>query len=164
MDTLSEGPEIQVMWCSFLPALTRALVSSHGPVIEIGIGHFSTPVLHEYCEASRRKLISVESDPVWAKALKDVYESPFHEFVIGEYCHVLPELAKGTYGVVFIDNSPGGSGRSIPFTQFYHQTEFIVVHDYHLENSQQIDPILWAYKAKKIVYSTYNPPTLLAYR
>jgi hypothetical protein len=44
-------PELEagLKWGSHLPSLAACLASSRGPVIELGVGHFSTPFLHAYC-------------------------------------------------------------------------------------------------------------------
>ncbi len=162
MSTLQEGPEVQAMWCSWLPALTRALVESTGPVLEIGVGHFSTPFLHEYCDATKRHLVSVEADAEWGFKFAEMFRSDNHEVIVQDYAFILPILDR-KFGLVFIDNSPGGAGRSIPFRQFIQTGAKVVVHDYHLENSDAIDPIIKEFNANRIVYDKYRPPTLLSY-
>lgn len=152
----------EVAWTSWLPALGQALASSVGPVLEIGIGHFSTPFLHEYCQYSDRDLWSVEDNLNWAEELKNDYQSKHHSFCVGSYDDILPTLAKAVrlWGVVFIDNSPGGEARAKPFRLFLPQSKFVVVHDYHRENEEAIKPLLDNTEWK--VFSDYEPPTLLA--
>ena len=43
--------ETAVKWQSHLPALLACIAVTHGPVLELGVGHFSTPHLHALCGA-----------------------------------------------------------------------------------------------------------------
>lgn len=161
MTTLEEGPEIQAMWCSFLPALTRALLKSTGPILEIGIGHFSTPFLHEWSRVTGREFMSVEANADWAARFAHC-QSDLHAVAIGSYSDVLPQFSNEPWGVVFIDGSPGGKARADQFRMFFPISDFVVVHDYHKENSEAIEPYLL--NLKYAVYDEYQPPTLLAWK
>lgn len=149
-------------WGSHMPLLLLALGATHGDVLEIGVGHFSTPHLHYLCAGWNRRLISVEQAKDWHDEFKAVFETRLHWFRHGEYMDVLPGLAKLPWSVVFIDHSPGGKARSDVFELFIDQAEFVVVHDYHLENEDAIRPLL--INTPHIVSTLYQPPTLLASR
>jgi hypothetical protein len=142
----------EVAWSSWLPAVGFALARSTGPVLEIGIGHFSTPFLHEYCKGANRALFSIESDDGWRNEFKARYATPLHSFG--------PLIFGDHLGVVFIDNSPGGEARANPFRMWLNHADFIVVHDYHRENEEAIKPLLEGVNYR--IFSDYNPPTLLA--
>ena len=58
-------------------ALGRA---APGAILEIGIGWWSTPCLHGFCEATGRQLISVESQSNWMQELAPVYTNQWHSF------------------------------------------------------------------------------------
>lgn len=149
-------------WGSHMPLLLLALGATDGPVLEIGVGHFSTPHLHYLCAGMNRRLVSVEQAKDWHDEFKDKYEASLHSFRQGEYMDVLPELARLPWSVVFIDHSPGGKARSDVFEMFIERVEFVVVHDYHLENEDAIKPLLR--NAAHIVSNVYQPPTLLVSR
>lgn len=151
-------------WGSHLPALLAAVGASTGPVLELGVGHFSTPALHALCGAMGRKLVSVESDLKWLKEFDDKYRNPeTHEFTLDSYnlkrlqIHFL-KLTR--FGCVFIDDSPGGENRAAHFKNFIVSSDFVVVHDYHLENESHIGPLL--HGINHHVTRTYQPPTLIA--
>lgn len=156
---------VEAQWCSFMPALMRAMVSSSGPVLEIGIGHFSTPVLHEVCLAQNRMLISVEDNLEWHENFAAKYVCSNHMLYFADYDQILPTFAemRSKFGVVFIDESPGGSRRRKSFELFMPVSQYVVVHDYHRENSEAIQPLLTPDIQWK-VYSDYDPPTLLAWK
>lgn len=141
----------EVAWTSWLPAVGFALARSTGPVLEIGIGHFSTPFLHEYCKGAGRNLFSVESNAGWLAK----FEKLGHDFR-----YDWKDLSDFRLGVTFIDNSPGGKARLDPFLAFLGRSDFVVVHDYHRENEEAIKPFLDGVNYR--VFETYNPPTLLA--
>lgn len=144
-----------------MPALGYALGASKGPVVELGMGHFSTPFLHEYCKATNRELISVEENAIWGDLFRSLGVGS-HRVEISRYSEVLGHLrGSQPIGVVFIDSSPGGKARADLFAQAIGMSEFVVVHDYHRENEEAIKPHLD--KALNYrVYADYDPPTLLA--
>lgn len=160
--TVHDSNKSEVAWTSWLPALGYALGASTGPVLELGVGHFSTPFLHEYCKASGRGLMSVESDKDWGTGFSIKFNRGSHRFHIGDYAPFIRQLEDAQWGVVFIDNSPGGEGRSIPFSLLKDKARFIVVHDYHRENEEEISPLLNGMDHR--IFKDYDPPTLLASR
>lgn len=156
----------EVAWTSWLPALGYALAASSGDVLEIGIGHFSTPFLHEYCKGASRTLFSVEKDNDWFNAFshgfygvsvfREADPRAFHSFA-SDFSFV---RRTPRFGVVFIDNSPGGRARLDPFLAFIDHSDYLVVHDYHRENEEAISPYLEGINHK--IFNDYQPPTLLA--
>ena len=52
-------------WQSHRPILEHYARKTDGPILELGIGDGSTPLLHEICKDKNRFLISVENDPAW---------------------------------------------------------------------------------------------------
>ncbi len=149
----------EVAWTSWMPALGYALAASTGLVLEIGVGHFSTPFLHEYCKAAGRRLVSFEDNDDWMGEFKD-FNSETHELCVGTYDETTKKFDKMEVGVVFIDNSPGGEARLKPFKRFLPISKFVVVHDYHRENEEAIKPLLEGVNYK--IFNDYEPPTLLA--
>lgn len=143
-------------WGSHLPALLACLADTVGPVLEIGVGHFSTPALHAYCVSAGRALLSVEKDEKWMQAFKGNFKCSLHQFT---------DLAdgisiNGPWSVVLIDDSPGGENRANHFQYFIDRSVYVVVHDYHLENQDHIDPLLS--DCHFHITKTYQPPTLIA--
>ena len=46
---------------SHLPVLIKMVLMTDGPILELGTGFFSTPVLHWLCAEKKRKLVSYDS-------------------------------------------------------------------------------------------------------
>lgn len=149
-------------WGSHLAPLLACICQSDGPVLELGIGHFSTPILHAVCTNMGRKLVSVEDNDEWYKAFVNKYDFGVHHIFHKSYDE-LEFLWKEKWGVVFIDNSPGGERRKKDFISAISVSDYVVVHDYELENRDAIGPIIDASsKILACVYHAYNPPTLIA--
>lgn len=147
-------------WASHLPALLACVGSTHGPVLELGVGHFSTPILHALCGALGRRLVSVEADAAWADQFEKL-RGPMHDIIVNpEYDDVLREVVAWHWGVAFVDESPGGERRAKSVRALLPVCEFVVVHDYWRENREAIAPLLVG--AMQFVTASYEPPTLVA--
>ena len=149
----------EALWGSHLPVLMAALATSVGPVVEFGIGHFSTPCLHAVCMSTERHLFSVEQNPEWFKMFADTFSTENHGFLLGEYLDMIDRLPT-KIGLAFIDHSPGGQSRAEVFAKMILRADFVVVHDYHHENEEFIAPLLGGLQT--YVTRRYQPPTLIA--
>jgi hypothetical protein len=147
--------EEQLAWGSHMPALLACIGATTGPVLEIGCGHFSTPALYALCFAAGREFVSIEQDLEWAKKFRGVTHTDSYE-------HTLNALARHRWSVVFIDHSPGHGKRVEAFKQFMPVSEFVVVHDYHLDSEETISPLIQPLSVFHHVTRTYQPPTLVA--
>lgn len=147
--------EEQIKWGSHLPALGACLGVTTGPFVEFGCGHFSTPFLNQYSRATGRAFISYETNPEWAKLFPGT-------LVVNDYLHAVQSISlTRDWSLVFIDGSPGGKARMELFRECLPLSKFVVVHDYHLENSDAIEPYTIGLKMKH-VFNAYEPPTLVA--
>ena len=111
-----------VTYGSHLPMLLRCVLATSGPVLEIGCGEWSTPVLNAVCRAMGREFVSIEERPGWATHIGTA---------IGIQItppELLPHLALSKWAVVLIDNAPP-EARIDDALAFADAAEFIVVHD-----------------------------------
>ena len=60
------------------PLLVAALLSTDGPILEIGGGFYSTPLISSFANQLGRKAITVETSKEFSKVLKQ-FETPLHE-------------------------------------------------------------------------------------
>lgn len=146
-------------WGSHLPSLLACLAATDGPVLEVGVGHFSTPALHAFCAASRRYLVSVDDNVEWVEEFRSRYMSDIHQFVSGDYDRIIPPLALDRWSVVLLDNSPGGPRRATDLSLLLPASDFVVVHDYHRENIEHIQPLING--SYFHISQSYQPPTLV---
>jgi hypothetical protein len=108
-----------------LVPLMACVVETSGPVLELGCGRWSTPVLRAYCLAAKREFVSVDSNRKWA----DRIGKPLG-MTIG--FPRLEELARREWSVVLVDHDPW-------FVRVYDanrfsKSEFVLVHDSQFED------------------------------
>ncbi len=107
-------------WMTHLPALFSALLTTTGPVLEIGAGLGSTPMLRAFCQAAERQFISIEGNREWA----DKCGADFDEGYA-----MLGSLITVQWGVVFVDHAPE-QDRVRVANLFRDSAEIIVIHDW----------------------------------
>lgn len=105
--------------------LLMVLFNSKGPVIELGGGPFSTPLLHWVCKMQDRELITYENEPDYY-AFERQFQSRQHRirFVENWDDIEIPEHV----GMVFVDHHPP-ERRMIETLRFKDVADFIVIHD-----------------------------------
>ena len=89
-------------YLSHLPILSAAMNVTQGPVLELGAGLGSTLLLHGLCGASKRKLVTLESDKEWLGKFLNFGRS-WHEFRFVEDFLDIPEYSQ-EWGLVFVDH------------------------------------------------------------
>lgn len=140
-------------------------------IIEVGMGHFSTPSLHNLAISSGGELLSLESHAGWAGGFRGYPGS--HRVFCGPYkASIEAAKAYGPFGVGLIDESPplGPDGKETSCGERRLETllglqyvcDYLVVHDYWNDIRAKIEPNLVGFKWK--VVCDYEPPVLVASR
>jgi len=81
--------------------LLRAALLTQGPMLELGAGWYSTPLLHEMAVAQRRMLLTHDNDPTWVRGF-GVFNHEYHRVELLKRSHW-----DGTHwGLVFVDHGP----------------------------------------------------------
>lgn len=124
-------------FASHLPALVGCVVATAGPVLELGSGHFSTPVLHAACEG--RRLVTADSDPEWMDRFRYL-EHDLHEFVLVDDWSSFATLDE-PWDVALVDNAPGHTRRTA-IERLRTRTRYIVVHDTQAADHYGYEPLL----------------------
>ena len=117
--------EISLKYGSHLPILTKVVNLTNGPILELGMGLYSTPFLHFTCYSTKRKLVSFERDPEWFRNFDDC-ASDFHEINLIKSWDKLP--VDNYYDVAFIDQSPGRH-RPLTAVKLANFAKYIILHD-----------------------------------
>ncbi len=116
--------DTSVEYGSHLPALMKVINISDGPVLELGMGMFSTPYLHFACYPKRR-LASYENDKEVYNWL-NIFKSDYHEI------HLVEDWDKidlfGHWSTVLVDHNPT-SRRREEIKRLAQSADYIVVHD-----------------------------------
>jgi hypothetical protein len=141
---------------SHLPVLMKIMGMSEGPVLELGMGLFSTSYLHWACFDKKRRLVSYENKKEFyelfnfndEREIGNDYGS-YHEVKFVENSDWDKIDLSGHWGVILIDHNPG-KRRKEEMRRLANDADYIVVHDTDEKND-------WYYK-----YSKYFP--LFKYR
>lgn len=119
-------------WATHQHALIACVMNTTGPVLELGCGYYSTPILHEICKAQGRMMASCEFDEKWINRFKHL-SSKEHTFT---YVDIETDwgllnkdvIAESGFSVIFVDHSPANR-RQIEIERLKDSCEFMVVHD-----------------------------------
>lgn len=111
-------------WKNYLPLLLEALEQTEGLVLEYGMGEGSTQLLHDYCKANNRKLISYDFSREWASKYQHL-ACDFHKIY-----HVTDwdEAFNPEASVVLIDHSPG-ERRGDDILLYAKTDAYVICHD-----------------------------------
>lgn len=149
---------IKPAYGTHVPVMYRLLGLTDGPVLELGMGYFSTPFLHWVCLSQNRLLVSYDNDPKF-----------FGQFYRFEHtCHQI-HLVKDwddaaierPWDIVLVDHSPAGR-RSIEAMRLAHYAKYIILHDTYWKQEHhyhyyQIYPLFqyrWDYEQFHPTYAT----------
>lgn len=80
--------------------LVAAALRTEGLMVELGVGWYSTPILHEIAHAQKRKMITYDNNRDWILQFKGL-KSEYHDLVTLGWWGDMP-LANH-YGMVFVD-------------------------------------------------------------
>ncbi len=118
------------------PLLHAAVLETTGDVVEFGIGHYSTPMLHALCEAMGRRLVSLDTDAAWVASFAHL-AAPWHEFAVvaswddadgGAGGDVLRRVYGQGWGVALVDQHPEAARVQVA-RRVKGRAELVVMHD-----------------------------------
>jgi hypothetical protein len=111
------------VYATHLHPLVEVALDTEGPILELGCGHYSTPVLSAIARHQQRRFHIQASDVSW------LYQ--FSEF--GDIEHVLDwdtwQPPEGDWGMVFLDSEQSTRGRIERIPQLREHTRVVVLHD-----------------------------------
>lgn len=114
-----------IRYGTHLPVLLRVLELTVGPVLELGAGIFSTPVLHWICTRDKRQLVSMDNDPRfyrWAGKFANEY----HRLELVENWDQAD--IEYPWDVVLIDHSPS-ERRIVEIKRLANYARYLIIHD-----------------------------------
>jgi len=109
-----------------LPMLMGCVVKAGGPVLEMGCGYYSTPMLHYLCSAMGLDLTSADTSLEWLARFQSLSRD-WHSFVhVEDWAKC--SLFDGRWGVVLMDH---GNARRRPrdTRRLAGKADMIVCHD-----------------------------------
>ena len=130
MSMLSE-PAIKESYATHQPMLVRAVEKTSGPVLELGAGKASTPLLHQLCEERGRPLLTIETSVEWYRKYADL-QTEQHQILLVEDWPGAPLETwlgeGGRWSVALVDHAPGDR-RRVEILRLIDRTNVLVVHD-----------------------------------
>lgn len=112
-------------YTTHMPLLIKIVQMSKGPILELGSGIFSTPLLHWLCAEDERKLFTYENNLEYFPFAKR-FQSRNHRIRFTKnYKDINTEVH---WGVVFIDHSPEYQ-RGDDAIKLKNSTDYIILHD-----------------------------------
>jgi len=113
-------------WTTHIPMLIKYVQLADKPVLELGSGIFSTPLLHWLCKMQGVELFTYENVDEYYKFAKQ-FQSRNHRIrFVEDWNKVIYPYNK--YGVVFIDHAPA-ERRQIEAITFANLTDYVILHD-----------------------------------
>ena len=151
--------------------LVAAMLHTQGPILEMGGGYYSTPIISAFANAQRREAHTIETGAAVYELLKR-FSSPFHKVwpmrgydfaadgrfmpradttraqyieiqsrFLADFCKEGPQR----WSVVFIDHAPGYL--RVPAIEHFADTaDFIVTHDTELVDAYGFEPCLSTFR------------------
>jgi len=143
---------------SHLSILIKLVLMTNGPILELGTGFYSTPVLHWLCAENKRKLVSYESSEQYIEVANN-YIADFHEV------HLVDDWSKidisQHWSIVFVDHWPS-SQRRIEIERVANNADYVIAHDSELEHDKdyQYSKVAPLFK-HRYDYNKFYPPTVV---
>ena len=111
------------------PVLAAAVaIARPGPVLEVGAGNYSTPLLHAMCCAMGRRLLTIDSDAGWIERFASLQGDGHVLEHAPNWSDYFDRTDTGGWSVIFIDHAPA-ERRIIDIANLANACEFMVVHD-----------------------------------
>lgn len=138
-------------WASHLPVLLSLLQRSEGPVVELGIGVFSTPLIHTWCAHTGRPVASYDAS-VPFHDLHRAFTSEQHTITLVTDWATVP--LEQPWGLAFLDHD---SERRVPDAiRLAPHAAYVVLHD-----SENDYAAVYPHYRYRRDYTTLTPPTVV---
>lgn len=103
-------------------ALVFAALCTCGPILELGCGNYSTPILNQICNLQKRNFKIISSNKNWLEK----YDYVSNKELITKWESY---IFKEKYGMVFLDNEQLTIKRLELIPKIFNITNTLVVHD-----------------------------------
>ena len=147
-------------YSSHIPVLLYALGITEGPVLEMGVGFFSTPLIHWLCVPHGRKVMSMDNNKQFCDSLKP-FAGPLHEIELVRDWE--GTKIKQPWGLAFVDHEPP-KRRKIDVARLAEHARLIVLHDTSPEQNRvfEYDEVWPLFKYVYHHYSIFPGTSMLS--
>lgn len=105
--------------------LLGAALRTTGTILELGVGWYSTPLLHEIAEVMKRKVITYDNIDYWLEQFMTL-NSKHHKLELVGWWGDMP--LEERYGLVFVDQGQPAE-REYAIRRLFLRTDVFVMHD-----------------------------------
>jgi hypothetical protein len=112
------------MWSSYIPVLVPLVQKTTGPVLELGCGFYSTPLLHWLCHEQGRPLFTYEGNEEWYEQLASFHRRNHYVRYVDDWDSI--DLSDD-WGCALVDHAPA-ERRYLDVLRLAH-AGFVVAHD-----------------------------------
>lgn len=109
-------------YSTHLEALVETAMTSKGPILELGCGHYSTPILAAIATAQERRLLVQASNAEWA-----AHFTEHADLELVDWKNWTPP--EGKWGMVFLDSEEAVRDRIKRLPVLAEVSEVVVMHD-----------------------------------
>ena len=113
-------------WGSHIPTLIKLLEITSGPVLELGLGIFSTPLLHNMCKVMGRKLVSYDNDKNWVDMHSRFIKDDHEVYFVDNWDDA--KIDDTQWSVVLVDHGPS-ERRAVDTLRLKDNADYIALHD-----------------------------------
>lgn len=141
---------------SHIPILVKLIGQISDPILELGMGWNSTPLLHWMAKEKEVRVFSYESDPEWFKFFEEYQENMHSVKLVDNFDFEL----QTRLGLVFIDHRPAYK-RKESALRYKDSADYIVLHDSEQGKPYSYEKILDQFKYEYELRSVGKPYTLV---
>lgn len=120
---------------TYMPLLIRAVLATRGPILEMGAGLFSTPLLHWFCAENGRPLVTLEKDREFYEFARK-FQSKTHTIRHVDDWKTID--TKTHWSVVLVDQD---SDRALTAIRLKDSADVIILHDTDQEKAYNHDTV-----------------------
>lgn len=152
----------------YLFKILDILKDNNNPILELGCGDSSTPILRHFCQKHNIKLITAENNLNWLNKVKNSFpENKNHEYVaVADWSQFISLSSQMKYSLIFVDQSPW-EARKESIEKLRNCCDFMILHDcdyyikYNVINSYSDFAINWKEFYPQNDGYPAGPPTLI---
>ena len=111
---------------SHMPVISRFMEATTGPVLELGMGIYSTPLLDLLCHEEKRELVSYDDDEKWFKENSE-WESDYHKVNFTDNYDKI-DIESKHWSVVLVDHKPA-LRRIVEIKRLANNADYVIIHD-----------------------------------